>query len=73
MNLNLAVILAELFLLLRRDILVPEEDDAAFTNQQSKFISLLVREILQLQAFDLCADMSRQVGHALSGFEERGF
>jgi hypothetical protein len=48
MDLDLAIILSELFLLLRREVLISEEYHASLRNQQSELVSLLVRKIPQL-------------------------
>ncbi len=64
MDLNLAKVLAQLLLLLRRDVLVAEEDDAALGDQQRQLVALHVGQILELQAFDLSADVRGQMRHA---------
>lgn len=61
MDLDLAKPFAKLFLLLGRDILIPEEDHAAFSDQQAQLILLLVRQVFQLQSHDLRANVSGQV------------
>ena len=57
-NLDFTKPLAQLLLLLRRDILITQKDHAPFGNQQAQLIFLLVREILELQTNKLSANMS---------------
>lgn len=71
MDLGHAVVLAQLELLLRRQVLVPEEDDAALGDEQGELVLLLVGEVLELQALDLGADMRREVGDLGGGREQR--
>lgn len=61
MNFDLAIIFPKLFLLLRRDILVTEEDYTSFGNQKTKFILLLVCKVFQLKSNDLRSDMRSQM------------
>ena len=58
-DLDFAVVLAELELLLRAQVLVAEEDDAPLGDQQGELVPLLVRQVLELQADDLSADVCR--------------
>jgi hypothetical protein len=60
-DLDFAVVLAELELLLRAQVLVAEEHDAALGDQKSEFISLLVGQVLELQTNDLGADVCGEV------------
>lgn len=48
MDLNFTVVLPKLLLLLRADILITEEYNASFSDKQSEFVPLLVRQILKL-------------------------
>lgn len=63
MNLDLAIVLAQLLLVLRRQVLVAEEDDAALGDQESQLVALLVRQVLQLQALNLRPNVCRQIRH----------
>jgi hypothetical protein len=48
--------LAKFFLLCRTDvfeILIPEDHNTTFRNQQGKLVLLSIRELGQLQSFDL--------------------
>lgn len=71
MNLGHAVVFTKIKLLLRRDVLVAEEDDAPLGDEQRELVLLLVREVLELQALDLGTDVRRQVRH-LGGGREQG-
>jgi hypothetical protein len=61
MDLHLAKPLPQLLLLLRRNLLVSQKDDAALSYQQCKLVPLHIRQILQLQSLNLRADIGRQV------------
>lgn len=61
MDLDFTKILAELKLLLRAKILIAEKYDAALRDEQSKLVSLLVSQVLELQADNLGADVSGEV------------
>ena len=69
-DLDFAVVLAELQLLLRAQVLATEEDDTPLGDQQGELISLLVRQIFELQADDLSADMRCEVPDFFRGGEE---
>lgn len=71
MDLRLAIVLPKLQLLLGREILVAEEDDAALGDEQRELVALLVRQILELQALDLRPDVHRQAGDLGGGGQER--
>jgi len=72
-NLNLTEILPQLKLLLRAQILITEEHDAALSDQKREFVSLLVGQVFELQADDLGADVRGQVFDFCGGGEEGGF
>lgn len=58
---DFAVVLAQLELLLRAQILVAEEDNAPLGDQQRKLISLLVGKVFELEADNLGTDVCGQV------------
>jgi hypothetical protein len=66
MNFDLSVPLPKFLLLLRRKVLVSEKDNTSFRNQQSKFITLLIGKILQLQAFNLSSDVCSKISQFCS-------
>ena len=72
-DLDFTEILSELELLLRAEVLVPEEHHAALGDQQREFVSLLVGQVFELQADDLGADMCGEVLDLFGGGEEGGF
>jgi hypothetical protein len=72
-DLNLTKILPQLKLLLRTQILITEEHDAALGDQQRELVSLLVGQVFELQADDLGADVRGQVLDFCGGGEEGGF
>ena len=57
MDFNFTEVVAQLELLLRAEILVAEEDDATFGNEESEFIFLLVGEVCELKTNDLSSDV----------------
>jgi hypothetical protein len=57
MDFYLTVPLTQLFLLLRSNVLVSEEYDATFCNQQGEFVFLFCGEVFQLQTLDLSANV----------------
>jgi hypothetical protein len=61
MHFDLTIPLAELSLLLRGEVLISEKDDTSFGNKQGQLVLLLGSKVLELQAFDLGADVSSQV------------
>lgn len=69
-DLDFTVVLAELELLLRAEILVAEEHHAALCDEKSKFVSLLVGQVLELEADDLGANVCCEVLDFLCGGEE---
>jgi hypothetical protein len=71
-DLDLAVMFAECPLLLRRDVLVAQEDDAALGDEQAQLILLLRRQGRELEAVQLAADVARQVGDGADA-QEGGF
>lgn len=71
MNFNLAIPFTKLFLLLRRNVLIPKEDHAPLRNQQPKLVFLLRREVLELEADNLGADVRRQVDDLVGSGEQR--
>lgn len=73
MNLNFTKVLSKFKLLLRAEILVTEEHDAALGDQKREFVSLLVGQVFELQADDLGADVRGQVLDFFGGGEEGGF
>lgn len=72
-NLNFTKVLSKFKLLLRAEILVTEEHDAALGDQKREFVSLLVGQVFELQADDLGADVRGQVLDFFGGGEEGGF
>jgi len=72
-DLDFAIILPKLELLLRAEVLVTEEHDAALSDQKREFVSLLVGQVFQLQADDLGADVCGEVLDFCRGGEEGGF
>jgi len=72
-DLDFTKVLAELKLLLRAEVLVTEEHDAALGDQQREFVSLLVGQVFKLQADDLGADVCGEVLDFFGGGEEGGF
>ena len=72
MDLDFAEVLSQLELLLRAEILVTEENNAALGDQKSKLVSLLVSQVFQLETDDFCADVCREVLDFLRGREECG-
>jgi len=72
MDLDLTKVLSQLLLLLGRDILVPEKDNAPLCNQQAQLIPLLVGKVLQLQAHDLRSNVPCEMDDLLRG-REQGF
>lgn len=71
-DLDLAEILSQLELLLRAEILVTEEDNAALGDQKSELVSLLVSQVFQLETDDFSADVCSEVLDFLRGREECG-
>lgn len=71
MNLNLAEMFSKAQLCLRREILIPEEDDTPLGDEQRKLVPLLVIKILELDALDLGPDVGGQVRHLGRRREER--
>lgn len=69
-NLDQAKPLAQLLLLLRRQVLVAEEHDAALGDEQGELVPLVGREVLELDALDLGADVGGEVGHLGRGGEQ---
>ena len=60
-DLDFTIVVAELKLLLRTEILVTEEHYAAFSDQKSKLVFLLICQVLELETDDLGADMCGEV------------
>lgn len=58
---DFAKVLSELELLLWAEVLVAEEDHAAFGDEKRKLISLLICEIFELEADNFGADVSGKV------------
>lgn len=50
--------------------MIPEENDTPLGNQQCELILLLIGEVLELEAFDLSADVCGQISDLSSGREE---
>lgn len=71
-DLDFAIVLSKLQLLLGAQILIAEENNTPLGDEQCKLISLLVGEIFQLQTDDLCADVFRQVLDFLRGRKQGG-
>ena len=69
-DLDFAIVFAELELLLRAKVLVTEEDNAALCDQKGEFVSLLVGEVFELKADDLGADVCGEVLDFFRGGEE---
>jgi hypothetical protein len=72
-DLDFTKILSQLKLLLRAEVLVTEEHDAALGDQQRELVSLLVGQVFELQADDFGADVRGQVLDFFGGGEEGGF
>ena len=72
-NLDFTEILPQLELLLRAEILITEEHDAALGDQKREFVSLLVGQVFELQADDLGADVCGEVLDFFGGGEEGCF
>ena len=72
-NLDFTEILPQLELLLRAEILITEEHDAALGDQKREFVSLLVGQVFELQADNLGADVCGEVLDFFGGGEEGGF
>lgn len=70
MNFNLTKPLPQAPLLLRGYILIAEEDNAPLRNQQGELVFLLVRQVFELQADDLRADVDGQVADLLRGSKQ---
>ena len=68
---DFAVVLAELELLLRAQVLVTEEHHAALCDKKGQFISLLVGQVLELEADNLGTNVCGEVLDLLCGGEER--
>lgn len=71
MNFNFTKVLAQLFLLLWREILVSEKHHTAFRNQESQLISLLVCQVFELQPDNLGSNMAGQVYDFFGRAQER--
>lgn len=72
MDLDFAKIPAQLELLLRAEILVAEENNAALGNEKCELIFLLVGQVLELQADNFGADVRSQILDFFGGREECG-
>lgn len=70
---NLTEILPQLELLLRAEILITEEYNAALSDQQGEFVSLLVGQVFELQADDLGTDVCSEVLDFFGGGEKGCF
>jgi len=70
-DLNLSIMLAKLLLLLGRDILIAEEDNASFGDQQCQFVPLLIREVFELKPMNLSTDMSCEIFDLACSLEKR--
>lgn len=70
MDFDLSEPFTELFLLLRREILIPEKDDTTLGNQERELILLLRVEVFELQTLDFGTDMRRQVSDFSRGTEQ---
>lgn len=71
MDLNLSKVSSELLLLLGSQVLIAEEDDAPLRNEESKLISLLICQVLELKSLDLCANVRSEIGN-LRGCCQKG-
>ena len=60
---HLTIVFAKLQLRLRAQILVSEEHDAPLGDQQRQLVLLLVGQVLELQADDLCPDVRSQMNN----------
>ena len=69
MHFDLSIPLSECLLLLRSYVLIAEEDDASFCNQQTELILLLVGKLRQLHSVQLGPDMPCEMDHFCSGSE----
>jgi hypothetical protein len=65
MDLDLTEPFTQLLLLLWGDVLVSEEDNAPFRNQEPQLVFLLVVKILELQPHDLGSDVLGEVNDLL--------
>lgn len=61
MDFDLAIPFSKFLLLLWRNVLVTEKDDASLGDQKAKLVLLLVGKIFQLQTDDLRSNMGRQM------------
>ena len=73
MNLNLAIMLSKLLLLLRSEILISEKDNRSLRNQKSKLILLLVSKIFQLKTNNLGPNVRSQVNDFLGSTKQSAF
>jgi hypothetical protein len=70
---DFAVVLSELELFLRAEVLITEEDDASLCDQEGELVSLLVSQVFELQADYLRADVRGEVLDFFRGGEEGCF
>lgn len=73
MHLYLAIMPAKLQLLLRTEVLVAEENDAALSDEQGELVALLGGQVFELETDDFGADVGCQVDDFFGGGEEGGF
>jgi hypothetical protein len=73
MDLNFTIILSQLELFLRAEVLVAEEDDAALCDQESELVSLLVGQVFELEPDYFGADVGGEVFDLFGGGEEGCF
>ena len=63
MDLDFAIIFTKLLLLLGRNVLIPQKHNTPLSDEQGKLVSLVIRQVLQLDPFDLGANVRSQVCH----------
>lgn len=72
MDLDFAIVLAQLQLLLRAKVLVAKEHNTPLGNHKRELVSLLVAEVFELQTDDLGPDVRVQVLDFFRSGEEGG-
>ena len=72
-DLDFTKVLPKLKLLLRAEVLITEEYDAALSDQKRELVPLMVGQVFELEPDDLGADVCGEVLDFFGGGEERGF
>lgn len=67
---DLAEPFTQCFLVLGREVLVAEEDDASLGDEQSQLVFLLFRQVLELETLDFGADVGGEIGDFGRGRQE---